>query len=263
MIGLPMYDEDQQALRTFLVGLRRHLEQAGLKDTTIVWPAPDLERHWLSPNLLLSQTCGYPLATALAGKVRLVATPRYTAPGCAGSDYRSVIVVRHDDPARVIDDLLGRRAAFNARDSQSGYNALRDAVAHLNRGGRVFSEVIESGEHKHSMRLVQDGPADVAAIDCVTYALMQRVAPRSTEGLRVLAWSRAAPGLPLISAGETSDEEIAALRTALAKASADPALAQARHALLLDGFDVRPLSDYRVCLSMEQRAGALGYLDLA
>ena len=31
---------------------------------------------WLSPQLLLTQTCGYPLMTALRGKVRVLGRPR-------------------------------------------------------------------------------------------------------------------------------------------------------------------------------------------
>src|SRR3546814_8202871 len=36
---------------------------------------------WTAPDLLFSQTCGYPLTHALAGRVTLVATPIYDCPG--------------------------------------------------------------------------------------------------------------------------------------------------------------------------------------
>ncbi len=53
----------------------------------------DRDEQWRSPDLLLSQTCGYPLTHALAGRVDLVATPCYGVRGCEGADYRSLVVV--------------------------------------------------------------------------------------------------------------------------------------------------------------------------
>jgi hypothetical protein len=51
------------------------------------------------PDLLLAQTCGYPYVTLLRGQVTLVATPCFDFPGCAGSDYSSVIVAGSSAPA--------------------------------------------------------------------------------------------------------------------------------------------------------------------
>ncbi|NIR61538.1 MAG: hypothetical protein GWO02_19625, partial [Gammaproteobacteria bacterium] len=51
------------------------------------------EEIWRSTELLLSQTCGYPLTHALAGVVELVATPAYAAQGCRGPEYASLLIV--------------------------------------------------------------------------------------------------------------------------------------------------------------------------
>src|SRR3546814_3772619 len=80
----------------------------------------DLAALWTAPDLLFSQTCGYPLTHALAGRVTLVATPIYDCPGCDGGRYRSEILVRADDAAGQPADLKGRRAAVNAAESKSG-----------------------------------------------------------------------------------------------------------------------------------------------
>lgn len=263
-VSLPMYDQAPEALRTFWGGLGGHMRDAGLRGVPDDLSRPaDLDAHWRSPDTLLSQTCGYPLATALADRVRLVGTPRYAAPGCQASDYASLVVVRRDDPARAVAELRDRRAAINGRRSQSGHNALRALVAPHAREGRFFAEVIEMGEHGRSLRMIQEGMADVAAIDCVTYAMTARHAPRAIDGLRILCVSEPCPGLPLITAWATPDEDIARLRAAFAAACADPALASARQALLLEGLEVRPLADYGRCLAMEARARQLGYPDLA
>ncbi|MGD9511076.1 MAG: phosphate/phosphite/phosphonate ABC transporter substrate-binding protein [Geminicoccaceae bacterium] len=211
---------------------------------------------WREPGLLLSQTCGYPFVTGLRGEVWLVATPCYRAEGCVEADYRSVLLVREDDPADALADLRGRRVAYNALDSQSGHNALRAMVAPLARDGRFFAGRIATGAHAASMAAVADGEADLCAVDCVTWALLRRHEPERTHGLRAIGWTAAAPALPLITA---VGGPVALLREALQAALADPENAPAREALLLDGFASRSDADYERILAMEREAIALGY----
>ena len=216
----------------------------------------DYAAVWQEPGLLLSQTCGYPFVTGLRDRVRLVATPRYRAEGCSRSDYRSVLLVRHDDPASALTELRGRRVAFNALDSQSGHNALRAMVAPLARDGRFFAGSIATGAHAASMATVADGRADLCAVDCVTWELIRRHEAGKARALRPIGWTDAAPALPLITA---ADGPAASLRAALETALADPQLAPAREVLLLDGFEIRGEADYEQILVMEHEAIARGY----
>jgi len=259
---LPMYDlpELRSATDGWWHGIAAHLRRIGLPDVPVALGRPrDYAASWLLPDLLLGQTCGYPLTHALAGKVRLVATPRYGAAGCLGSDYSSWIVVRDDDPALTPADLRGRLAAVNTPDSQSGMNALRDVFAPLAEGGRFFSAVVETGGHVASLEAVARGRADVAAIDCVTFALLERVRPAATRGIRKLAQTAAVPSLPYISSLRTGPQDLTRLREGLRDAAADPGLAGVRGDLLIEGFDVRPERDYDSILEMERRAGARAY----
>jgi ABC-type phosphate/phosphonate transport system substrate-binding protein len=214
---------------------------------------------WTDPDLLLGQTCGYPLMTALAGKVRLVAVPRYRAEGCAGVMYRSAMVVRADDTAACLADLRGRRCAVNGVDSNSGMNVLRAAVAPLAVGGWFFGDVVMTGSHAASVDAMASGHADVAAIDCVTWAHLQRVRPAAVAGLRVLAWSAATPSLPLITSAGTGAEHCDALARALNDVAADRTLAPVLSALLIDGFETLPLRDYDAVVALEELAVGLGY----
>jgi len=218
-----------------------------------------LEAVWTDPELLLGQTCGYPLVASLRGRVRVVATPRYGAPGCEGALYRSAIVVRAGDPARTLADLRGRRAAVNDLASNSGMNLLRAEIAPLANAEPYFSAVTITGAHVASVAAVVGGEADGAAIDCVTWAHLQRLRPDATRGLRAIAWTRATPGLPLIAAGAIDDALLAALREALAEVADDPALAAVRAALLLEGFEILSESAYDPILALERDAVALGY----
>jgi ABC-type phosphate/phosphonate transport system substrate-binding protein len=240
--------------------VRESLRATGLNDVpdaldeTIAYDAA-----WLDPNLLLAQTCGYPFATRLRGKVRLVATPCYDYPGCNDAWSGSFIVVRADDPATSIADFAGRRAAINDRGSNSGHNLLRATVAPHAKGGRFFAEVIQTGGHSASIAAVATDGADVAAIDCVTWGNIQRHAPERLAALRVLCETPKTPGLPLIIRASASDAEVAVLWSALDHALADPAMAEIRYTLGLSGFAALAEADYDIVLRIEHDAVALGY----
>jgi ABC-type phosphate/phosphonate transport system substrate-binding protein len=227
-----------------------------------------LERHrppmevWTDPDLLLAQSCGYPLVTSLAGKVRLVAVPRYRAAGCAGIWYRSAVIVREADRAVRLEDLRGRRCAVNGMDSNSGMNLLRAAVAPAAVDGRFFHEVSITGAHEASVGAVARGDADVAAIDCVTWAQLQRLRPGFVAGLRLLAWTAATPGLPLITSLRTDSDTRDRLVCALDDLMADATLAPVRDALLIDGFESVSLGAYDAVLDVENHAVELGYAAL-
>lgn len=216
----------------------------------------DYASIWHEPGLVLSQTCGYPYATALRGEVQLVATPVYRAAGCEGSGYRSVLAVRADDPARSLADLRGRRIAFNATDSQSGYNALRAAVAPLASGARYFAGTVVTGSHGASAAAVGSGAADLCAIDCVTWAMLGRYEPERLAALRVIGLTAPVPGLPLVTG---TAAPLAAVRAAVAVVMGDPGLNAEREALLLDGIEVLAESDYDVIPAMERQAITAGY----
>jgi ABC-type phosphate/phosphonate transport system substrate-binding protein len=261
IVALPMYDfpELVPAHDALWSAVRERLASHGI-------PAPaglsrDLGHFasWRHPHLLLGQACEYPLAKHFRGVVRLVATPCYAAPGCLGASYRSAIVVRRDDPATNLADLRERRCAINESDSNSGMNLLRAAIAPLARGGRFFSAVTSSGSHRNSAALVADGGADVAALDCVSWAHFQKLYPAVTSKLRVLAWTEAAPSLPLITAAGTSETTLEALRASLASVIADETLRPVRAALLLAGFDFSPAEDFSRVLELERQAAERGY----
>ena len=187
--SLPMYDlpEIEAATNKWWGGLARAFRREGIADVPDnLWRGASYRAVWTQKDLLLSQTCGYPLTHELRGKVRLVATPCYSAPGCNGPEYCSVVVVPGDSTAGGVSELAGTRCAINSRDSQSGYNALRALIAPVSPGKRFFREVTISGSHLHSLRMVSEGKADVSAIDCVTYALLSRYRPHAIDRVRSL-----------------------------------------------------------------------------
>ncbi|MEO6301185.1 MAG: hypothetical protein ABIO62_16295, partial [Paracoccaceae bacterium] len=86
---------------------------------------------WQSPDLVLSQTCGFPYRSKLHGKVALIGTPEFGVDGCPPGYYRSILVARADDPRHTITDFHNAALAFNEDLSQSGWAAPQNHAANL------------------------------------------------------------------------------------------------------------------------------------
>jgi ABC-type phosphate/phosphonate transport system substrate-binding protein len=258
--ALPMYNVTPalaQGWRDLLADGLRAVDGGAL----IVEPGDDLPAFWRRGDLLLAQTCGYPLMHGLADHVQLVATPCFAAPGCDGSDYASVLVTRADGPFDTLEQCRGARVAFNQRDSNSGFNALRHTVAPLAHHGRFFGAALATGSHVGSLQALADGRADIAAIDCITMAFVRDALPALAQAVREIGWTRASPGLPLIASRDVATRTIEALRIALHDAvAAQPECAQR---LKLKGFNILSMDDYARITQLEDEAIASGYPDLA
>ena len=245
-------------------GIAARLRDAGLDDVPDTLDrSRSLAEIWRDPALLLAQTCGYPLMTALAGIVMPVAAPVYSWPGCNGFRHCSVIVVPAASAVLTLADLRGTRAAVNGPDSNSGMNLLRHAIAPMAREGRFFGEVVTTGSHLASLDHVARGKADVAAIDCVTFGLVKRHDPELVASVRVIAETAKSPALPFVTRATASARDITILREALVGAIADPGLAEAVEALGLTGIQSATRDDYAVVLDYERSAIAAGYPELA
>lgn len=264
--SLPMYDlaELRCVTDSWWKVIAEHLRAVGLTEVPGRLTRPkNPTTHWQRSDLTLSQTCGYPLVHALRGKVDIVTTPAYAAPGCVGADYRSLVIVASAAPFTRMSDLRGLRCAINSPTSQSGANALRALVAPLVDRGRFFGSVLLSGGHINSISMVATGAVEVAAIDCVTYELLRRHAPGKVAGMRVLCETAATPGLPYITARDESGNRLSRVRGGLNRAFNDPRAAEIRAALLLDDLVQVPAREYRCIRRMEQDANTAGLAQFA
>ncbi len=177
-----------------------------MRGAAAFWPA------WEAPDLVLSQTCGYPFRAILHGRVMLIGTPDYGLPGCPPGHYNSVFVVRADDPRTGPADFRHARFAYNEALSQSGWAAPQNHAAEL---GFHFQPSLQSGGHRLSAMAVADGRADIAAMDALTFALCQRHDPFMGQ-LREIGRTVPTPALPYIAAlGADHDASFAALAEAI------------------------------------------------
>lgn len=246
----------QAVLLAVIAGLQRR----GWTDTLqSVDPGEDLMAFWRAPDMLLSQTCGYPLVTALQSEVQVLAIPEFDLPGCSGSDYSSLVLVP-EAGVRSLADLRGKVAVINQWHSHSGMNALRHSVAPLARTGRFFSRVLVSGSHMESIAMLQRGQGDVAAVDCVTFGLAQRAAPAKVAGVRCLLSTQSSPGLPLIAARTLCPQQFQALRAVLLELP--DSVPDALRAVSVRRLRAADLDDFAPIRQQAEQAAAWGYGEL-
>jgi ABC-type phosphate/phosphonate transport system substrate-binding protein len=216
----------------------------------------DLMPLWLSPNLLLSQTCGYPLMTALRGKVRLIGRPDYRLAHSADGTHCSLLLAREGDPRSDLEQFRGSHGLVNNEDSNSGMNLLRHRLAPLQRDGRFFGAVSLTGGHRESMRWLREGRGDLAAIDSVTYDYLVQAASTEVDGLRVIGRSAISPTLPYIGAVSLDAADAERIRHAMNQALED--LPEVAGTLAIRSVLPAREADYQVLLDYQREAEELG-----
>ncbi len=242
---LPMYDwpEVRAATDALWATIHTALQKRGIASPDTLDREEATETTWLSPRLLLSQTCGLPLVQDLRDQVTVLGRFTYQDLSAIG-DYHSVIVVRESDSIDHPEDLRGQRAAINHEDSYSGCLTLKRWAGRQAGETAFFASVIATGSHRDSVCAVANGLADTAAIDHVSWCLAKRVEP-ATQRLSVVAKTDDRPGLPLITQTGHDTQTLASFRSALDEAvtTLDPV---SRSTLGITGFVPAYVHDYDV-----------------
>lgn len=224
MACLPMYDWPEERASVDALWSAIRAQAGGDLPAALTRPHDEaaLLALWRDPALVFGQTCWGPLSLGMLPGLRVLAQPDYSdVAGGQGPLYRSVVIAREGDArpapegpqADLPDGLLsGRVLAANARHSLSGWLALAWDL-----GGdpaQMASRVVMTGGHRASVRAVAEGRADLAAVDCRSWALACRHEPCAAD-LVVLGWTAARPGLPYVTDALTPPERVAGLRETL------------------------------------------------
>jgi ABC-type phosphate/phosphonate transport system substrate-binding protein len=144
-------------------------------------------------------------------------------------------------------------------NSNSGMNVPRLLFSRGHRNGTFFDGVVVSGSHVKSADLVSTKRVDAAAIDCVSFALLQQYRPALVRHLRIIAETVSSPTPPFVTSSRTSAKDVAALRAGLTAFFQDPAHAPVRAELLLGGIQFCDQNAYAVIMRHEQNAQRNGY----
>ena len=223
--ALQMYDWPQVRARTdaFWAIVRTELRGAGIDAPSALTRPSDIHTPWTDPELVVGQTCGLPYMSGRAGKSVLVGRAGYDLPHAIDGEYASAVIC-HRDRAGELSAFQHSRAALNDFGSQSGCHALANAIlqAGHNPKSPFFSEVIVSGAHSASARMVSDDLADIAAIDAVAWALFEELEPARFAQLRVIEWTKSTPALPFITAPKYTDDIPAILAALQVAAQTSP-----------------------------------------
>lgn len=213
--ALPMYDraETAPANDRFWALIRDGLRAREI-DAPVRLRRGDAElmRQWTAPDLILSQTCGYPYRKHLHGKVNLVGTPDYGVEGCPPGHYRSILIAGAGDPRDRIEDFDGTPIAYNDALSQSGWAAAQNHAARL---GIRLPGGLRTGSHRASFLAVAEGHATLAAIDAVTFSYLSEF-DAALARVKVVGATESTPGLPYICAvGVDADAVLSAVAEAI------------------------------------------------
>lgn len=233
--ALPMYDwpERRSEVDAQWASIGNMLRSRGIDAPEILErQTGDLLDFWKRSELLLSQTCWGPMEEGLSDHVQVLGQPSYDGiEGGQGELYSSAIVMRRDDVDGVADAappsdgaahlplelFRGRRFAYNVPDSLSGRIGIGRDLEVAGVGMEIFTDLIETGGHRASIRAVAAGRADIAAIDCFSWQLAQHYEQPAKE-LAIVGWTAKRKGLPFITASSTSSKTMATLREALRSA---------------------------------------------
>ena len=198
--SLGMYDraETFRANDRLWQGIRDGLRAEGISAPDALtrgegayWPT------WTAPDLVFSQTCGFPFRARLHDQVTLIGTPDYGLPDCPAGHYASVYIARKSDHRKTLAEFAPARFAFNEALSQSGWAAPANHFAAL---GLPLAPSLQSGGHRLSALAVLENRADFAALDMLTWAFIQG-ADAWAHDLHVIARTApTTPALPFITA---------------------------------------------------------------
>ena len=162
----------------------------------------ELDRHqsvsdfWHDPDLLVTQACGLDLFLSEA-PIEPVAAPVFDL-DCEAGMYFSYIV----------GNVNGRVAAVNSLSSRSGWSALLTIC--------TPQRVVVTGSHQASLQALKAGIADVAAIDAVSWSIIERDAPAKVAGLEIVERSSEAPSPPyVVRRGNEREDVFRSLSSAL------------------------------------------------
>ena len=221
-------------------------------------PWQERERLFDEGDIQILWLCGLPYvqkADLRESAPELLAVPVPAGPRYCGKPvYFSDVIVREESPFRSFEELRGAVWAYNEPRSHSGYNVVRAYLSGLGEIRGFFGEVVESGAHALSLRMILASQVDGAAIDSTVleWAIAKR--PEVSEQIRVIATLGPSPIPPWVISRRVSVNLRSALRALLLSMQSDPRgrgiLAQAN----LDRFVEAQDHDYDPIRIMARKA---------
>jgi hypothetical protein len=179
-----------------------------------------------------------------------------------GPTHTGVFVVHRESAFAQLADLRGCNFVYNSRNSNSGMNLPRRAIAEIVEGERFFGSIVETHSQPGNIERVARREADATCVDSVTYAFFCRHRPQLGALTRVLAATPPSPSIPFVTSVETPVPLQDALRNALRNVARSDEWTDVRSALMLQDIVPIEMASYAVQLQYERESRAAGYCEL-
>jgi len=144
--------------------------------------------------------CGYPyvlLRDRPNPSVELLAAPIPSGKKYADKpQYFSELIVRKGSPYHSLGDLRGRTYVFNEETSNSGYIMARYRMKDKTNG--FFHQVLRSGSHEESIRMVASGQADASFVDSLVLDYEKSISTAESKNVTVIERVGPAGIVPLV-----------------------------------------------------------------
>lgn len=265
-VSLPMYDWPEVETQTNKLWqqLCVLLKDNGIDCPTILDRKTPSESLWKSGHCLFSQTCGWPYINKYHSHLQLLTTPIYDIDGCDGTYHRSRLVCRANDQRNTLAEFTAATVVINESDSQSGHQAMKSALTMASLPAPFFAHGKISGAHRHSIKMVAEGDADICAVDPVSWQLALRYETPVTDQLKVIGEGPQIPGLPIVYSHEYHDS----MQAANIAEKVDSLLTNEldndiREMLFISGAKRLSMEDYRVLIKLDQEAEDAGHARVA
>ncbi len=205
LASLPMYDfpEIRDATDEYWQLLAKNIGEIAPISLTRGIDYHDL---WRDAQTIFSQSCGYPVSRMLKDYIIVLGTPSYNfAPFIpnlpsqpAKGQYCSVLISQKGKK-------LPQNPLFvlNGLDSQSGSQVLK----HYYNVNWDNEQYILSGSHRQSIKFIAQGQGDVAAIDCVSFAILSQFESAIKE-IAIIGYTPYTWGLPYIIAQKIANQHM-------------------------------------------------------
>jgi ABC-type phosphate/phosphonate transport system substrate-binding protein len=237
-----MYSVSADAAALWRALLAALIDQSGLAVALVEHPEPlPMAALWRRTDKAAVFMCGLPYSLAEPRPILMAAPVPSPTEFNGEARYWSNLVVRADSSFRAVPDTFGRRIAFTAPESQSGYGAALHYFMSRAEGSRsertpLFEEIVAPQiTPLGALQAVLHGVAEIAPVDSYAFSLLQRFRPDLTAQVRIIGTTAPTPIPPLVASWSGLD----ALQSAFLEADRSAATKPIMERLMLQRF-VRP-----------------------
>jgi len=248
-----LFEQTAPVFSSFWEYIRQHLAKYGIEAAADLWdPAHTALSLSRQNSLLLGQMCSLTFSACQPEMPFYIGSYILDDTEVWPGYYRSVIIVSDKQKMRRLGDDVPQTlcAAISEPDSFSGrfalYQALQNSFTPCN-----FAKTLYTGTHLDTLLAVASGKADIGAIDCLTWHILQNLLPEQVAQIHIAGYSPQMPGPPLVTMLPDGSDRRAHLEAAIQAAFADTHISAQMKTVGITGYisgDRDRYNDFQACV---------------